>query len=72
MDESSPLAMQFKELDDDNDNKLNVDQVYELLKVLGKNIYKGSVTSVIYITNIGRKNAKHGGRVIVEQNILHI
>ena len=47
MDDSSPLAMQFKELDSDGDNKLTVDEVHELLKLLGKNIYKGSITSVI-------------------------
>lgn len=48
MDDNSPLAMQFKEFDDDADNKLTPDQVYELLKLIGKNIYKGSVSSVQY------------------------
>lgn len=48
MDDSSPLAMQFREFDTDGDNKLNPDEVYELLKLLGKNIYKGSVSSVCY------------------------
>jgi hypothetical protein len=46
MDENSPLSMQFKEFDSDGDGKLTADEVYELLKVLGKNIYKGSVTRV--------------------------
>lgn len=58
MDDNSPLAMQFKEFDDDGDNKLNSDQVYELLKVLGKNIYKGSVTSVPIRFYLGCQNAE--------------
>ncbi len=57
MDDSSPLAMQFKELDTDGDNKLTVDEVHELFKLLGKNIYKGSITSVIMLIYSGCKNA---------------
>jgi Ca2+-binding EF-hand superfamily protein len=53
MDDQSPLAMQFKEFDTDGDGKLNPDEVYELLKLLGKNIYKGSVTSVNNLAIIG-------------------
>lgn len=53
MDESSPLAMQFKQLDADGDGKLTVDETYQLLKLVGKNIYKGSVTSVIFYFYVG-------------------
>lgn len=58
MDDNSPLAMQFKEFDDDADNKLTPDQVYELLKLIGKNIYKGSVSSVQYANNLGCQNVE--------------
>lgn len=58
MDQSSPLAMQFKEFDADGDNKLSPAEVYELLKLLGKNIYMGSVSSVHHICNLGCQDAE--------------
>ena len=43
----SPLGMQFNEFDADKDGRLNDAEAYQLLKLLGKNVYQGTVRQVI-------------------------
>jgi Ca2+-binding EF-hand superfamily protein len=54
----SPLAMQFNEFDTDGDGRINDNQTYELMKVLGKNVYIGSVRQVIFLSNTGDETSK--------------
>ena len=43
----TPLGMQFNEFDTDKDGRLNDSEAYQLLKMLGKNVYQGTVRQVI-------------------------
>lgn len=42
------LMQQFQQFDNDKDGKISGEEAYELLKMLGKNIYKGSILDVTY------------------------
>ncbi len=46
---NSPLEAQFNEFDTDKDGKIDDTQTYELLKLLGKNVYSGTVRQVYII-----------------------
>lgn len=45
--DTSPLGMQFQEFDADHDGLINATEAHDLLKLLGKNIYMGSVQNVL-------------------------
>lgn len=55
----SPLAMQFNEFDTDGDGRINDNQTYELMKVLGKNVYIGSVRQVIFYQTQAMKHLNY-------------
>ena len=48
--DSSPLGMQFQEFDTDNDGLINGAEAHQLMKLLGKNIYVGSIQNVTILS----------------------
>lgn len=44
--DTTPLGMQFKEFDTDHDGRITGNEAHELLKLLDKNIYLGTVQYV--------------------------
>lgn len=51
--DTTPLGMQFSEFDTDHDGKINAQQAHELLKLLGKNVYQGTVNNVLITLSLG-------------------
>ena len=44
--DTSPLGMQFAEFDTDHDGKITAQEAHELMKLLGKNLYQGTINNV--------------------------
>ena len=44
--DSTPLGMQFLEFDTDKDGKITAGEAHDLMKLLGKNVYPGTVNNV--------------------------
>ena len=44
--DTTPLGMQFSEFDTDQDGKITAQEAHDLLKLLGKNVYQGTVNNV--------------------------
>ena len=51
--DKSPLELQFDEADADQDGKIDKNEASELMKLLGKNVYPGSVQRVRSFTCLG-------------------